>query len=77
MQVPIIQNPVLCRKWNNIENEYMSRKINTAKPGINFQIPESFAFSKSKPKKNLRNYSKINLFNLFEIFIFATTFRYF
>jgi hypothetical protein len=64
MQVPITQNPVLSRKWNNMENEYMNRKINTAKPDINFQIPESFAFSKSKPKKNLKNYSKINFYNL-------------
>jgi hypothetical protein len=58
MQVPIIPNPVLSRKWCNRENDYMSRKINTVKPDINFQTPESFVFSKSKPKSNLRNYSK-------------------
>ena len=64
MQAPVVHNPILSRKWCDRENDYMSRKINTAKTELSFKCPESFMFSKSKPKGNLQSFSKKNKNNI-------------
>jgi hypothetical protein len=60
MNIPVIGNAVLFKKWCDKENEYMSKKLYNIKPKINLKCPESFMFSKQRFKNSNNYYSNYN-----------------
>jgi hypothetical protein len=57
MQFPIVGNTVLLKKWCDKENEYMSRRLFNVRSKLRMECPESFVFSKARPKTNNKNRS--------------------
>jgi hypothetical protein len=64
MRKPFILNPKLNEKHKSEQDQYMARKLLTAKPLVNSKCPESFQFYNTKfhkygPKENICKYSPI------------------
>lgn len=67
MQRPFVIAGRLNEKYRSEQNQYMARKLETAKPLVNMKCPESFHFYKTsfKRPKIWMNNCKFNLYNIF------------
>ena len=61
MQMPKITNSVVFQEFCDRENNYMSIKLNSAKPRIDFKCPESFNNFKHRNKSTKKFHSKNKL----------------